>query len=101
MENNKENACEKCWMHGVGGGHHHWMHIVIKVAIAVFVFWAGMQFGELKGMLRGSYGGYGYGRGMMGGYYGNDVNRVYGPNMMYGLVQQVAPKSTTATTTKK
>ncbi len=75
----------------------HWMHMVIKIAIALIIFWAGVQFGELKGIIRGGYGGY----GMMGGYYG-EGGRVYGPSMMYGWTQQAAtPKAATATTTKK
>ena len=96
----KENgSCAKCGVHGTCG-QHHWMHIVIKIAIALIIFWAGVQFGELKGLIHGAYGG--YGRGMMGGYYGGEVNRAYGPSMMYGWTQQVAPtKAVSATTTKK
>ena len=49
-------------------GHHHWKHIVIKILVALFIFWCGVQFGELKSVLHagyyssfGNYGGGGYG----------------------------------------
>ena len=65
----KGMECEDC-RHGAAGGccrHQRIGHILIKVLVALFIFWAGMQFGELKGMLRGGWGG-GYGYGMMGAY---------------------------------
>lgn len=96
----KENgSCQMCSMHGTIG-RNHWMHVVIKISIALIVFWAGVQFGELRATVRG--GEYGY--RMMGGYYGGQVNRgYYGPNMMYRNVQGTVaqPANTTATTTKK
>ena len=55
-----------------GRRHHHGFHILVKIVILVLVFWAGMQFGELRsftrgGMMRGDQGammgGYGYGGG--------------------------------------
>ncbi|OYV63817.1 MAG: hypothetical protein B7X03_00050 [Parcubacteria group bacterium 21-58-10] len=57
--------CGHCWH-----GRHHWAHIAIKILVAIFIFWCGVQFGELRGMLHGSYGnGYGgYGYGMMSGW---------------------------------
>jgi hypothetical protein len=63
--------CGKC--HGAWGdmgGTGHWGHIAIKVLVALFIFWCGVQFGELKGIMHGGYspygGGYGgYGSGMM------------------------------------
>lgn len=98
MENNKTaGECAKCGMHSMCG-QHHWMHIVIKIAIAVFIFWCGVQFGEMKGMLRGVYGGYGYSRGMMGSY--GAVKGYYGPSMMYGLTQKTVSQPAVATTTK-
>ncbi len=36
-------------------GCGHWGHIVIKILVALFIFWAGVQFGELKAMVRGAY----------------------------------------------
>ena len=55
---------------GMGGSH--WKHLIIKIAIAIFIFWCGIQFGELRAMLRGAYQGYGpttgYSGGMMRGY---------------------------------
>jgi len=106
-ENNKaEGGCAMCNMMNGMQGHKHWMHLIIKIAIVVFIFWAGVQFGELKGMLHGNYGSYGdYGRArMMGGFFGGEVNRAYGPSMMYGWTQgSIAQPSVTiiATTTKK
>ena len=53
-------------------GGSHWKHLIIKIAIAIFIFWCGIQFGELRAMLRGAYQGYGpttgYSGGMMRGY---------------------------------
>jgi len=87
----KENwSCPMCAMYG----NHHWVHIVIKIAVALIIFWAGVQFGELKGML---HGGYGY--RMMGSRVGN----YSGQNMMYRGTSTIVipPTKTTATTTKK
>lgn len=55
-------------------GHGHWGHIIIKVLVAIFIFWCGVQFGELKAALHG-------------GYYGNSGN--YGYGMMSGWAQRV------------
>lgn len=49
---------------GIYGGGRHWMHVVVKIAIALIVFWAGVQFGELKAIVRSGYSQ----SGMMGGY---------------------------------
>ena len=66
--------CSKCCCgHGKFGGNdmhgmcgrRHWMHLLIKILIAVFIFWCGVKFGELQGMIRadhynyGNYSGYG------------------------------------------
>ncbi|MFA5942060.1 MAG: hypothetical protein WC798_00065 [Candidatus Paceibacterota bacterium] len=105
MEHKAGNGeCAKC---GMGMcGEKHWMHVVIKIAIALIIFWAGVQFGELKGMLRATYGGYSgvnYGYGMMGSY--GTGNRVYGPGMMYRVYNEtqntVSQPAATATTSKK
>lgn len=48
-------------------GHHHWGHMLVKVIIILFVFWAGAEFGELKAELRAYHSG-GYGAQMMGGW---------------------------------
>lgn len=56
MENDKK--CE-CAGHGMGCGmcgHHHWSHLVIKALIILFVFWAGMEFGEVRALVHGNYG---------------------------------------------
>lgn len=86
--------CGSCG-HGMGMGmcgHTHWAHIIIKIFVAIFIFWAGVQFGELKGMIRAEYSGYGYGSGygMMGSYDG----RFFGPGMMGGWIQTVTSTST-------
>lgn|GEM_PF-1979240 len=55
-----------CGCHGgmCGGlwGHYHWGHMIIKLFIVLFIFWAGMQFGELKAAVDNfEGGGMGYG----------------------------------------
>ena len=79
--------CGHCFMHG--HGRRHWGHILVKVLVAVFIFWCGVQFGELKSVLHGGYG-YGYnGYGMMGSYTtGKGQNYYYGPGGMMGWVSQ-------------
>ncbi len=72
-------------MHGRG----HWGHILIKVLVAVFIFWCGVQFGELKALFHGGYSGY----GMMGTYSatGRGQNYLYGGtpgSMMSGWTSQ-------------
>ena len=62
--------CGHCGMCGHGRGGmcgHHLMHVIVKILVAVFIFWCGVQFGELRGMLHGNYSD-GYGYGMMGGW---------------------------------
>ena len=72
MENKDMQGGSQCNCgcgHGMGGmyGHRHGMHILVRVLVAIFIFWAGVQFGELRGMLHGNYSN-GYGYGMMGGW---------------------------------
>lgn len=90
--------CSMCHGWGMHGGkcRHHFGHILVKFVIAVFIFWCGVQFGELKGILHGGYDNY----RMMGsngwgtqGYYG-------GPAMMYGTYGS-ATQAVPATTTRK
>jgi hypothetical protein len=50
MDKEHGEGCE-CGCHGgMCGGMwgHHWGHMVIKIFIVLFIFWAGVQFGELK-----------------------------------------------------
>ena len=54
-----------CDMHG----HSSWGNTVVKILLALFIFWCGVQFGELKALVHG--GGY----RMMDASYG-------GPGMM-------------------
>jgi len=87
----EHSGCGDCgsWGHGLGMGtcsHNHWAHIIIKIFVAIFIFWAGVQFGELKGMIRADYG-YGHGYGMMGSY----SNGLYGPGMMFRVVSTTTP----------
>ncbi|MDE1919568.1 MAG: hypothetical protein KGH56_02595 [Patescibacteria group bacterium] len=72
-------GCGGCG-HGMGcHGHARWARILVKVLVMLFVFWAGIQLGELKGILYAEYGNYGY--GMMGGLY-DGRGQAYGPGMM-------------------
>lgn len=85
-------------------GHRHWRHIIIKVLVALFIFWAGVQFGELKAIVGSYFSGYaGYG-GMMGWGPQGEQGFYRSPNMMYnnaygpiGAPYQV--RTTTGTTT--
>ena len=98
MENNKDSDC-KCPYHGWHGGMHghHWMHLVIKIFIAIFIFWCGVQFGSLRATIHSGYGG----RHMMNSY-GQSQNMMYrgGTVMMVGG-QGTVSQPATATTTKK
>lgn len=86
-----------CSKHGVLHGmcgQHHWMYVVIKILVALFIFWAGVQFGELKSAIRSGY------YGMMSGYGGysayGERNQFYvAPGMMSGWAV-----SSVGTTTK-
>lgn len=102
-----EDGCSMCSKHHMQGGmcgQRHWMHVVIKIFIALFIFWCGVQFGELKSMIRAAYLGGGYGYGMMSSY-GIDRNQgQYGVpgGMMNGwLYRETSTASAPATTTKK
>lgn len=67
--------CALCQGQAMGGGmcgHHHGGHLIIKILLAIFIFWCGIQLGELKAMLYHEYPGY----GMMGSY--GDGNQWYG-----------------------
>ena len=75
MDTKEMHGHEGCEMCGRGMGmkccgRGHWVHIIVKILVAVFIFWCGVQFGELKGALHDrypqQYGNYGY--GMMGGW---------------------------------
>ncbi len=85
-------ACEKNGM----CGQHHWVHVVIKICVAILIFWAGVQFGELRALLRIDLGGYS-GRSMMGAYGGRDQVYIAPPMMTTWATSAVK----TATTTKK
>ena len=61
MDKEHGEECE-CGCHkGMCGmrGHHHWGHIIVKLFIVLFIFWAGMQFGELKATVDNITGGMG------------------------------------------
>ncbi|MCX6786675.1 MAG: hypothetical protein NTU85_02585 [Candidatus Kaiserbacteria bacterium] len=100
MENNKDSDC-KCSFHGICHGihSHHWMHLVIKIFIALFIFWCGVQFGELRTTIHGGYGNH-----RMMGSYEQSRNMMYyggGPVMMTGQSTVPQKSASTATTTKK
>ncbi len=67
-----------CSMCGGGmWGHHHWGHMLVKLVIVLFIFWAGVQFGELKAIVENSNFG-----PMMGGWGGySNVYPVQGTTM--------------------
>lgn len=75
MDKDKNVHGEGCMCGMCGGGlwgHHHWGHMLIKLIIVLFIFWAGVQFGELKSMVENSYYS-----GMMGGWGGQGGNMMY------------------------
>ena len=102
MEGHPEGCrCGMCQGRAFMGGmhgQHRWGHILIKIILAIFIFWCGVQFGELKSML-----GHGYAypnEGMMG-WYGQQSQGAYsGPTMMYGGVYGASAQPVTATTTR-
>lgn len=78
-------TCGMCGHHHCG---HRWGHWALKVAVVVFIFWCGVQLGELKQELRS---GPGYGYGPMMNWHGANQGYYYsGPGMMgdYLGVQQ-------------
>lgn len=77
-------------------GHRHGGHLIIKILVVLFVFWLGVQVGEIKSILRAGYTGGGYGYGMMTPYYYNERGQAY-----YGLPGMMGWASQSATTTKK
>jgi len=70
-------GCSDCHHHG-SSDQRHWRHIVIRILVALFIFWAGVQFGELKALVR-SYAGY----GMMGWSAQGDQGYFRSPVMMF------------------
>jgi hypothetical protein len=97
-ENGDCPMCEKGAMCGGMCRQHHWMHIIIKILVALFIFWCGVQFGELKSVIHNAYYGSGYGYGMMSSF-GGERNQVYiTPGMMSGWAYSA---TSGATTTKR
>jgi hypothetical protein len=103
----QEEGCPMCDKHHRWGGmcgQHHWMHVIIKIFVALFIFWCGVQFGELKSTIRAAY--YNSGYGMMNSYgLERGQNYYYGtPSMMGGWTYGTAtavPATTTKAATKK
>ena len=93
----KDEHCPACDKNALWGGmcrQHHWMHVIIKILVAIFIFWCGVQFGELKSAIRAAYLDSGYGYGMMSAYGGR--GQVYGgPAMMGGWTYTTASEATT------
>lgn len=83
-------GCGDC---GTGGhgmcGQGHWGHILVKILVALFIFWVGVQFGELKSVLHRGYSSY----GMMGAYDERSQN-YYGPGMMSGWFRGASSQAT-------
>lgn len=90
-------GCSMCRKHASCDSlcrQHHWMHIIIKIFVALFIFWCGVQFGELKSAVRAAYLNSGY--GMMNSYGSNRSQTYYvGPGMMSGWVTSTASEATT------
>lgn len=63
-------------------GHGHWGHVLLKIAVALIIFWCGVQFGELKAVLHGGYAMHGYGMMERSPMYAADAVTVCNPNMM-------------------
>lgn len=74
--NEQKNECGGYEQHSCHGKHKHMTKLITKIAIGLLIFWFGVQFGEMKGMLKSQFGGYKYRHGgvmpmMYGGGYGN------------------------------
>lgn len=67
--------CQKGSVCGGMCSQHHWMHAVMKICIALFIFWCGVQFGELKSTVKAIY--YGSGYGMMNAHVLRDQDFFY------------------------
>lgn len=85
----KQSECASC-SEGSGWGccmRGHWAHQFMRIAIVLFVFWCGVEFGELKGMIKSQYG---------------SMPRMYysGVPMMAPSVNAVPTTAPVATTTK-
>ena len=97
------SVCQKGWMGGGMCGQHHWMHVIIKILVAIFIVWCGVQFGELKSAIRAEYSNYGY--GMMRSSSGERAQTYFvGPRMMQNWAYTTAtpaPTPAPTTTTKK
>ncbi|MDB5224476.1 MAG: hypothetical protein JWO43_98 [Candidatus Adlerbacteria bacterium] len=37
-------------------GGRHWGHMLVRILIVLFIFWAGVQFGELKATVENNFG---------------------------------------------
>ena len=85
-----------CGMH-MDCGHHsrkYLLKVILKLIILALIFMFGFQLGQMTGYIKAQYGGYEYGRGMMG-----RINN-YGGGMMNGYYGQVTPLVTTPAPTK-
>ncbi len=70
----------KGMMHGMC--HHRGARVLGAIIVTLFIFWCGLQFGEMRASFGGERGYYGQGYGMM---QGNGYNGYgYGPGMMRG-----------------
>lgn len=62
-------GCDSCWGHGYRP--HSGLHMVMRIFLVLFVFWAGVEFGELKEKIRNQE------EYMMMGEYGGNWNQQY------------------------
>jgi hypothetical protein len=103
MDNNlmqgRSEKCDMCQGHGAWN-HHHWRHVIIKILVALFIFWCGVQFGELKALVHAAYGYQSFGGGMMS--WGGRENQAYfqSPVMLYNTSGSVTAHAVMGTTSK-
>jgi hypothetical protein len=57
--------------------------VIIKILVALFIFWCGVQFGELKALIHAAYGYQSFGGGMMGWSNRADEGYFQSPVMLY------------------
>ncbi|MCX6788162.1 MAG: hypothetical protein NT108_03310 [Candidatus Kaiserbacteria bacterium] len=100
METKNMQGHAECGGCGAGGhgmcGRGHWGHRIAKILVVLFIFWLGVQYGELKGMLRATYSNGGYGYGMMGSSrWGQGDEQFPVGGMMSGWFRGASSQSTT------
>ncbi len=94
-EMSKECGCAKSG-HVCNGfcGNQHWGHLAIKISIVIFVFLAGVEFGEMKAMIRSDYGQQGMMRTYGNAEFAPEYTQ-YHPAMMVSAPTMPTPPATT------